>query len=271
MDILEIPSHGVSLNGFVYVAAGRGPHPIVVLFHGLPGYERNLDIAQDIRRAGWDVLYFDYRGSWGSPGSFSLAHCIEDAEAVISYLRQPAVALRLREDASRIVLLGHSMGGFVAVQAAAADPAIHSVALISAVDVAGFVPEPLPNPDDKLTDAMAKGYASEGLAPLAGCSAQELARETVAHARQWRFQSQESALHSRRLLIVTSDDGFAQGGNALAAAVGAAGNRNIVTMHFSTDHSYSYARIDLSYAILRWLLALPAPDGGPNSASQTGG
>src|SRR5271170_4218023 len=74
MDSFQIPSHGALLNALVYVAAGVGPHPAVVLLHGFPGNERNLDLAQDIRRAGWDVLYFDYRGSWGSPGDFSFSH-----------------------------------------------------------------------------------------------------------------------------------------------------------------------------------------------------
>ena len=270
LEILEIPSHGALLNGFVYVAAGKGPHPIVVLLHGLPGYEHNLDLAQDIRSAGWDVLYFDYRGSWGSPGDFSLSHCIEDAAAVIAYIHQKAVAARLRADSSRIVLLGHSVGGFVAVQTAASDPAIHSVALISAVDVAGFIPEPLPDPAGKLIDALANGFASQGLAPLAGCSALGLAHETIDHARQWSFRSQAGALRSRQLLIISSDDGFAAGSNTLAAAVGAAGDRDVVKFHFSTDHSYSDARIDLSHAVLHWLQSLPALDGGLNSVFQVG-
>ncbi|HEY3825723.1 MAG TPA: hypothetical protein VGL82_14260 [Bryobacteraceae bacterium] len=65
MQSLQIPSHGALLNAFVYVAAGAGPHPTVVLLHGFPGNERNLDLAQSVRRAGWNVIYFDYRGSWG--------------------------------------------------------------------------------------------------------------------------------------------------------------------------------------------------------------
>ena len=65
---LLIPSHGVGLNALLFQAAGAGPHPTVILMHGLPGNERNLDLAQAIRRAGWDVLTFTYRGAWGSPG-----------------------------------------------------------------------------------------------------------------------------------------------------------------------------------------------------------
>src|ERR1700723_2493582 len=87
MESLEIPSHGASFNAFMYIAAGAGPHPVAVLLHGLPGNERNLDLAQDVRRAGWNVLYMDYRGSWGSQGAFSFSHSVEDVEAAITYLR----------------------------------------------------------------------------------------------------------------------------------------------------------------------------------------
>ena len=51
MEVLHIPSGGVELNAIAYVAAGAGPHPTVVLFHGLPGNEKNLDLAQAMRRA----------------------------------------------------------------------------------------------------------------------------------------------------------------------------------------------------------------------------
>ena len=61
METFQIPSHGALLNAFVYVAAGARLHPAVILLHGFPGNERNLDLAQDMRRAGWDVLYFNYR------------------------------------------------------------------------------------------------------------------------------------------------------------------------------------------------------------------
>jgi len=108
METMQIPSHGELMNALVYVAAGAGPHPAVILLHGFPGNERNLDLAQDIRRAGWDVLYFNYRGSWGTPGDFSFSHGIEDTAAALAYLRQPAIAKKLRLDPSRIVLIGHS-------------------------------------------------------------------------------------------------------------------------------------------------------------------
>jgi pimeloyl-ACP methyl ester carboxylesterase len=60
------------MNALFYLAGGPGPHPTIVLLHGFPGNEQNLDLAQSIRRAGWNVLTLHYRGAWGSPG-FTLA------------------------------------------------------------------------------------------------------------------------------------------------------------------------------------------------------
>ena len=52
----QIPSHGAMLNALPYVAEGPGPHPVVLLLHGFPGNEKKLDVAQAIRRDGWDVV-----------------------------------------------------------------------------------------------------------------------------------------------------------------------------------------------------------------------
>jgi pimeloyl-ACP methyl ester carboxylesterase len=59
METFQIPSHGAMLNALAYIGEGAGPHPVVLLLHGFPGNEKNLDLAQAIRRDGWDVVYFD--------------------------------------------------------------------------------------------------------------------------------------------------------------------------------------------------------------------
>ena len=51
MEVLHIPSGGVAINGVAYLAAGAGPHPTLVLCHGWPGNEKNLDLAREIGRA----------------------------------------------------------------------------------------------------------------------------------------------------------------------------------------------------------------------------
>jgi pimeloyl-ACP methyl ester carboxylesterase len=257
MESFQIPSHGGLLNAFAYVAAGPGPHPLVVLLHGFPGNERNLDLAQDIRSVGWDVLYFDYRGSWGSSGDFSFSHGIEDTAAAINYVRSPEMAQILRLDPQRVVLLGHSMGGFMAVQAAAADVGIMGVALISAADFGGRIPQPLSEDGEEAeVRALSAAYNRDGMEPLAGCTGEGLARELLANAVQWRFMGKVEALKVRPLLIVSSDDAYSRGNEAFASALRLAGNSRVSTLHLPTDHVYSDQRGPLAGAVLRWLATL---------------
>ena len=254
LQSFQIPSHGVLLNAFMYVAAGGTRHPVVVLLHGFPGNERNLDLAQNIRKSGWDVLYFDYRGSWGSPGSFSFTHGIEDTAAAVAYVKTPQVESQLRVDTAQIVLLGHSVGGFMAVEEGAADPSVVAIGMISAADLGGRITQPFPKQQE--TTAMAAlslGYASEGMAPLAGCTSAGLAKETLRNASEWRFESKTGDLKARPMLIVTSDDGLAASNDRFAQALRSRGNEQVTTLHLATDHSYSDKRGELSAEIVRWL------------------
>jgi pimeloyl-ACP methyl ester carboxylesterase len=89
MEVLHIPSGSVEINGVAYLAACAGEHPTLVIAHGWPGNEKNLDLAQAVRRSGSNAITFNYRGSWGSPDEFHFAQVPEDAGNVIAYLRTP--------------------------------------------------------------------------------------------------------------------------------------------------------------------------------------
>jgi len=82
-------------------------------------------------------------GVLGLSGRFLIFSFDRRYGGAIAYLRQPANAKTLRVDPSRIVLIGHSMGGFMAVQGVAADPGIMAMGLISAADLGGRIPQPL--------------------------------------------------------------------------------------------------------------------------------
>src|SRR5947209_6310275 len=127
----DITSHGAKMYSVIYIASGAGPHPTVLMLHGFPGNEKNLDLAYSIRRAGWNVLVPFFRGAWGSGGTFSYTHSLEDAQVLLDFLREPENGKKYRIDQNRIVLIGHSMGGFVAAYATAHDPKVYGAALIS--------------------------------------------------------------------------------------------------------------------------------------------
>ena len=249
-----IPSGGVNLNAILYTAAGPGPHPTVLLLHGLPGNEQNIDLAQTLRRAGWNVLAIHYRGSWGGSGTFSFDHCLEDAGAALDWIRDRAGDAALKLDARRTVVIGHSMGGFVAAHLLAERLEVQGGVMISGVDL----PRSFGNDDRGQAAARVDQNVGigAGLHILAGTSAQALAEEARSNADRWRLTNYAGRLADRPLLMVTSDDGFASGGNALTDAIQRLSASQLAHHHFSTDHSYSDCRIGLQTAILLWLRQL---------------
>jgi pimeloyl-ACP methyl ester carboxylesterase len=245
-EVLHIPSGGVQINGLAYVAAGPGPHPTAILAHGLPGNEKNLDLAQALRRGGWNVVTFNYRGSWGSPGTFSFKGNLDDAKAVLAYVRAPENATRLQIDAKRLVIMGHSMGGWVTSQVAASDPGLAGAALISAADMGASAAAP---------KARRVEIAKDNMEALAGVTAESMADE-MGTLGAYSFAAAAPGLAKTRLLILTSDDGLAPPAEKLFMDLKQRGGR-VAIVHAATDHSWNTARIRLESEILGWLGTLP--------------
>jgi pimeloyl-ACP methyl ester carboxylesterase len=244
MEVLHIPSGGVQINGVAYVASGAGTHPTFVFFHGLPGNEKNLDLAQAVRRAGWNAITVNYRGSWGSPGQFRFGGNLEDADAVLAFLRDPLHARNLGIDTTRLVIAGHSMGGWVTVLTAAHDHRLAGAILISAADMGRLG-------GMKRVDAVP--FMAGNMEALAGGTAESMADELLASGVKWQFEGAVAGLSQVPLLVLSSDDGLAPGTDALVKAVRAAGNRRVMTVHKATDHSWSDKRIALESAVVNWL------------------
>lgn len=251
MEVIHIPSGGVEINGIAYVAAGAGPHPTVILCHGLPGNEKSLDLAQAMRRAGWTVIAFNYRGSWGSPGDYRFAQNLEDAAAVLAFARDPANAAKLRIDPARLVIMGHSMGGWVTALTAAKDPKLLGAAMISAANLGAFGKAP--------REQLAAGMKANGQEALAGTSPEIMADELIAKADAFDWLKAAPALAATDLFILSSDDGLAPGTDALAKAIREGGGTKLKTLHVATDHSWSDARVRLQVEVLGWLAGINAP------------
>jgi acetyl esterase/lipase len=247
MTVLHIPSHGVLINGLLYSPPGAGPHPTLVICHGLPGNEKNLDLAQAVRRAGWNAVTFNYRGSWGSAGTFRFAHNLQDADAVLSYLREPDNASKLGIDPKRIAIAGHSMGGWVTAHTAARDHALMGAILISMGDMGllGYLPH------DQAVAVMADNMES-----LSGVTAESMADEVKLHAKEFVVANTAAGLAQIPLLALTADDHLAEHTDTLVAAIKAKGGTRVTSMHVATDHSWSDHRIALESIVITWLSGL---------------
>jgi len=251
METLHIPTGGVKIIGVAYIAAGPGPHPTFVLMHGLPGIEKNLDLAQAVRRAGWNAITFNYRGSWGSPGTYSFAQNLQDADAVLAFLRDPANAKALNVDPHRIALGGHSMGGWVAVETTAHDKDLLGTVIISAGDMgnAGI--------GAKFARPQIVAFMDANHEALAGVTAESMTDELAAHGPEWTFAAAAPKLAGRRLLVLYGDDFVTADSVKLLAAIKAAGGTTAQSVHVPTDHSWSDHRIALEALVINWLNSLP--------------
>ena len=246
LSVLTISSNGSEMDAFLYLAAGPGSHGIVVLLHGLPGYENNGDLAQSIRRAGWNVLIFNYRGTWSSAGTFSQSSAIDDTVAVVRFLRDPANVASYRIDPRRLVIIGHSFGGFLAGYIGSHDPDITAIGIISATNLGKI------NFDPNERETRLKRWQTQ-LHPVHGATASGLFSEAERHAKEWDYVQWADALRTRPLLLVEADDQNHADMEALASAVRRNGSARLEQKVVPTDHSFSDARIALQTIVIDWL------------------
>lgn len=113
---------GDTIEAWLYRPAGQGPHPGIVLAHGLAGIKAGgLDaFAQRFAREGFTAIAFDYRNWGGSTGQprdlVSVPRQCEDYRTVIDWMTtEPSI------DANRIFVWGTSFSGMHVVEIAASD------------------------------------------------------------------------------------------------------------------------------------------------------
>jgi len=257
---LDFSSHGSALNGHFYLANGAGPHPTVIMLHGFPGYEKNLDLAQAIRRAGFNVLFFHYRGAWGSEGDFSMTHVVEDARAASAFVRSADSVAQYRIDPEHITFIGHSMGGFAALAAGAQDEKIGCVAGLSPADYGirgGMFAGDAAAQARAGFSAYVDGEHLLGRGPLKGTSGKRLLEEIEDNAEAFAVAKQAGKFAGRNVYLSAAKGDTVLPPSiyhkALVGAFEAQPDVNLTHKIFEGDHSYSWTRLALTSDVVKWL------------------
>lgn len=138
------PADHTRLAGTLTMPPGAGPFPAALMITGSGAQDRNealmghkpfLVIADYLTRRGVAVLRVDDRGVGGSTGNIMTATISDnagDALAGLEFLRHHA-----RIDSSRVGLIGHSEGGWVAPLAASRSSHVAYVVLLAGPAVTG--------------------------------------------------------------------------------------------------------------------------------------
>jgi pimeloyl-ACP methyl ester carboxylesterase len=244
MTELFIPSHNALLAGFIYKANGTGKHPTLLLLHGYPGNERNLDLAQVVRSHGWNVIYFDYRGSWGSQGQFSFKNCVEDVVNVVAFCKRYADSLQV--DTSNIVLFGHSMGGWVCLKALQELQGIKKGFALSTWDIysdfknvqtekqlAALINSPIPGPKYFVLNS----------------SALNIFTPVIKDPDYFNLTKGSKALSKKQIVLLDEHTGNSALANALKS-----GNKSYFKYEvWQTDHPFTNKRVALINYVLAFL------------------
>jgi len=187
-----ITVHGAEL---VYEDIGAGPRPLV-LAHGLTGFRDDFrEQMPALATLGRTILY-DHRGhgdstNTGDAASYSFAQLVTDLAALLD-----------ARGVARCDLLGHSMGGMIALRFALAHP--ERVASLVLMDTAARPPDHMPRAPFAAAGAIAR---SDGMRTLATLLRARAADESNRPAAERRLEAEwGEAFWERRWRRLTAMD-----------------------------------------------------------------
>lgn len=247
IEELSFESHGQRLNGLFYLANGEGPHPTVILLHGYPGNEKNLDLAQTLRRDGFNVMFFHYRGSWGSEGEFGFTNVIEDVQSALDFVRDNANIYRV--DPDHLILIGHSMGGFAALHGAANDKDVTCAVGLAPADMARI-------PD--ISKEVTSGFMlwSDSLQMLKGWTGEKAVTELTEKKEAFLLGPLTEKLSDKSVLLTAGDKDTSVPPAMVQAVSDIYAQNEAIDLEMVTlsgDHSFSWSRMALSQTVLDWI------------------
>ena len=241
---LFIPSGNSQIAGLIYSANGLQKHPTLLLLHGYPGNERNLDIAQVVRSHGWNVIYFDYRGSWGSQGKFSFKNCVKDVVNVVAFCNKYQDSLKI--DTSNIVLFGHSMGGWVCLKALQELPTIKKGFALSTWNI-GDVYKNVTTEKEMLR--LANDPKTGGKYFVLNTSLKDLYTPVIQNQTYFNLVNDGKSLAAKQIIMIDEHEGNKQ----LADKIKETNKSYFDYSVWQTDHSFTNKRVSLINKVLAFL------------------
>ena len=235
---LVISINGDSISGYALIAKGNELKETIILLHGLPGNEKNLDLAETIRQSGKNVIYFNYRGSWGSQGEFLYSNCLQDISKVIDYLSNDILSKKLRIKKSSFTLIGHSLGGGIAILHGIQDDRVKKIVALSCFNAG----EELKNnySIDELDDF--QKYLNEQF--MLNINSKKFLTEILNHKQEWNLISINSLKHDKPIIFIDENKRNEHWVKRI---------KNNQYLIIDSDHSFSDKRNELSAEIIDWL------------------
>lgn len=226
------------LVGRILMAVNNDPKATLIFLHGNPGFEKNEDVGQALRRGNYNTVFFSYSGTWGNEGVFNYSNAIDDVNAIVKYLKTNSKALKI--DKEKIYLCGFSMGADIAILAAQTNPSIKGVISIDPWN--GF--STLSHKTELELDRYAKNVDQRP------CIKVKSGQAFVASILEHKTMDLTTTLldYPKPIIHIFSNE---KDKNTFVEQLGSAKNECRVIP--ASDHSFSDQRIGLTNEIAAWL------------------
>jgi dienelactone hydrolase len=257
-------SKGANIHGLFHKASGVEPLPTVILCHGFPGNDTDvLGLSERLMKEGFSALAFNYRGTWGSGGLFTIANSLEDVISAICYVKSSFTVREFNVDPSSITIIGYSFGGGMALLGSLNDPNVRRVVYIAGGNLSE-VGRMMQQSDEfrrAILKAVDQGISDSGFSSLL---AEELFAEVFADMDKYDLVKHVEALSNKDILII---GGWRDQGNTiehhilpLYRALQRHGAKQVQIEIFDTDHSFANVKGQLADRIVSWLKKNPSAD-----------
>ncbi len=250
-------SKGVNIHGLFYKASGVKPLPTVILCHGFTGNDTDvLGLGERLMKEGFNALAFNYRGTWGSKGLFTIANSLEDVISAIRYAKSSFAVREFNVEPSTITIIGWSYGGGMALLGPLDDPTVRNVVYIAGGNLSevGRMMEQ----SDEFRRAILK-MVDQGISDSSFSSlpAEELFAEVFADMDKYDLVKHVEALSDKSILII---GGWRDQENTiehhilpLYRALQKHRAEQVQIEILDADHSFTDVRSQLADRIVSWL------------------
>jgi dipeptidyl aminopeptidase/acylaminoacyl peptidase len=254
---ITFESKGAKIHALCYRGSGVEPLSTVILCHGFPGSNTDvLGLGERLMSEGFNALAFNYRGTWGSEGLFTIANSLEDVVSAINYVKSSSTIREFKIDPSSIAVLGWSYGGGMALLGSLNDPTIRRVVYIAGGNLSE-VARMMKLSDEfeqvilKMTD---QSISDSNFISL---SAEELFADVFADMDKYDLVKHTKELSNKDILLI---GGWHDQENTiehhilpLFRALQRHGAKQVQIEIFDTDHSFINVRSQLANRIISWL------------------
>jgi hypothetical protein len=255
-------SKGANIHALFYKASEVGPLPTVILCHGFPGNNTDvLGLGERLIKEGFNALSFNYRGTWGSEGLYTVRNSLEDVASALCYVKSSFAVREFNIDPSNPTVIGYSFGGGMALLGSLNDPAARRVVYIAGGNLSevGRMMQQSDGFRQAILKAVDQGISDSGFSSL---RAEELFAEVFADMDKYDLVKHVEEISDKDILII---GGWRDQENTiehhilpLFRALQRHGTEQVQIEIFDADHSFANVRSQLADRVVSWLKRTPS-------------